>query len=258
MNSIVRHIYSATYRLWVYTMYFLIYFVPPYACIRLASAFPVPKRKLNSYSARQATYNMPFHRYWRQHCRPVNLLYLHPARRLLCRSPFRLHPPEMMRPQVLSSPVSPLRWLCCWRRQRTDAVYLCLLSSLLLLHIPPVRRSPARSNMLFFRTWLRWPSRGGWAALTAMFVSASLQVRPLARWFSAWLLLSLAASQGMFEPYLKSFYIRSTDPTQIKILKVTPSNVLLYRYHPLGCFRQRRSMFWDEIERMDFLYNIKT
>lgn len=26
--------------------------------------------------------------------------------------------------------------------------------------------------------------------------------------------------QGMFEPYLKSFYIRSTDPTQIKILKV--------------------------------------
>uniref|UniRef100_A0A8D2LXQ0 AP-3 complex subunit beta n=1 Tax=Varanus komodoensis TaxID=61221 RepID=A0A8D2LXQ0_VARKO len=31
------------------------------------------------------------------------------------------------------------------------------------------------------------------------------------------LLLSL---QGMFEPYLKSFYIRSTDPTQIKILKL--------------------------------------
>lgn len=25
----------------------------------------------------------------------------------------------------------------------------------------------------------------------------------------------------MFEPYLKSFYIRSTDPTQIKVLKVT-------------------------------------
>lgn len=25
----------------------------------------------------------------------------------------------------------------------------------------------------------------------------------------------------MFEPYLKSFYIRSTDPTQIKILKVS-------------------------------------
>lgn len=24
----------------------------------------------------------------------------------------------------------------------------------------------------------------------------------------------------MFEPYLKSFYIRSTDPTQIKVLKV--------------------------------------
>lgn len=27
-------------------------------------------------------------------------------------------------------------------------------------------------------------------------------------------------SKGMFEPYLKSFYIRSTDPTQIKVLKV--------------------------------------
>ncbi|KAM6181937.1 AP-3 complex subunit beta-2 isoform 1-T1 [Erethizon dorsatum] len=27
-------------------------------------------------------------------------------------------------------------------------------------------------------------------------------------------------TQGMFEPYLKSFYIRSTDPTQIKILKL--------------------------------------
>ncbi|KAK2499026.1 LOW QUALITY PROTEIN: hypothetical protein MC885_014662 [Smutsia gigantea] len=27
--------------------------------------------------------------------------------------------------------------------------------------------------------------------------------------------------RGMFEPYLKSFYIRSTDPTQIKILKVS-------------------------------------
>ncbi|KAJ3595872.1 hypothetical protein NHX12_002284, partial [Muraenolepis orangiensis] len=26
--------------------------------------------------------------------------------------------------------------------------------------------------------------------------------------------------QGMFEPYLKSFYIRSTDPTQIKVLKL--------------------------------------
>lgn len=29
-----------------------------------------------------------------------------------------------------------------------------------------------------------------------------------------------SGSQGMFEPYLKSFYIRSTDPTQIKVLKV--------------------------------------
>uniref|UniRef100_A0A4X2LEY3 Adaptor related protein complex 3 subunit beta 2 n=1 Tax=Vombatus ursinus TaxID=29139 RepID=A0A4X2LEY3_VOMUR len=29
--------------------------------------------------------------------------------------------------------------------------------------------------------------------------------------------------RGMFEPYLKSFYIRSTDPTQIKILKVSDS-----------------------------------
>uniref|UniRef100_A0A4W6CCB1 AP-3 complex subunit beta n=1 Tax=Lates calcarifer TaxID=8187 RepID=A0A4W6CCB1_LATCA len=30
----------------------------------------------------------------------------------------------------------------------------------------------------------------------------------------------LYVSQGMFEPYLKSFYIRSTDPTQIKVLKL--------------------------------------
>uniref|UniRef100_A0A8C9JIL5 AP-3 complex subunit beta n=1 Tax=Panthera tigris altaica TaxID=74533 RepID=A0A8C9JIL5_PANTA len=36
-------------------------------------------------------------------------------------------------------------------------------------------------------------------------------------WSSLGLLLS---QQGMFEPYLKSFYIRSTDPTQIKILKL--------------------------------------
>lgn len=40
--------------------------------------------------------------------------------------------------------------------------------------------------------------------------------------------------QGMFEPYLKSFYIRSTDPTQIKILKVSawpliPANLLEYQ-----------------------------
>lgn len=30
--------------------------------------------------------------------------------------------------------------------------------------------------------------------------------------------------QGMFEPYLKSFYIRSTDPTQIKVLKVSDAH----------------------------------
>lgn len=45
--------------------------------------------------------------------------------------------------------------------------------------------------------------------------------------------LSLSC-QGMFEPYLKSFYIRSTDPTQIKILKVSarpliPANLLEYQ-----------------------------
>lgn len=27
-------------------------------------------------------------------------------------------------------------------------------------------------------------------------------------------------TQGMFEPYMKSFYVRSTDPTHIKTLKV--------------------------------------
>lgn len=40
--------------------------------------------------------------------------------------------------------------------------------------------------------------------------------------------------QGMFEPYLKSFYIRSTDPTQIKILKVSPvlgHLVCIHRFH---------------------------
>ena len=26
----------------------------------------------------------------------------------------------------------------------------------------------------------------------------------------------------MFEPYMKSFYVRSTDPTHIKTLKVSP------------------------------------
>lgn len=40
----------------------------------------------------------------------------------------------------------------------------------------------------------------------------------LLRWTSLGLPL---LCQGMFEPYLKSFYIRSTDPTQIKILKVS-------------------------------------
>lgn len=30
----------------------------------------------------------------------------------------------------------------------------------------------------------------------------------------------------MFEPYLKSFYIRSTDPTQIKVLKVSDTEVV--------------------------------
>ena len=34
--------------------------------------------------------------------------------------------------------------------------------------------------------------------------------------------------QGMFEPYLKSFYIRSTDPTQIKILKVSDGQSFLW------------------------------
>uniref|UniRef100_A0A8C5PGT4 AP-3 complex subunit beta n=1 Tax=Leptobrachium leishanense TaxID=445787 RepID=A0A8C5PGT4_9ANUR len=43
--------------------------------------------------------------------------------------------------------------------------------------------------------------------------------------------------QGMFEPYLKSFYIRSTDPTQIKILKVTSStNVTLNLFSPLQTY----------------------
>lgn len=45
----------------------------------------------------------------------------------------------------------------------------------------------------------------------------------LPRWRGGqeWHLPHWLCLQGMFEPYLKSFYIRSTDPTQIKILKVT-------------------------------------
>ena len=32
--------------------------------------------------------------------------------------------------------------------------------------------------------------------------------------------MSPPTTQGMFEPYMKSFYVRSTDPTHIKTLKV--------------------------------------
>lgn len=35
----------------------------------------------------------------------------------------------------------------------------------------------------------------------------------------------------MFEPYLKSFYIRSTDPTQIKILKVSDGQTCRPPFH---------------------------
>ena len=38
--------------------------------------------------------------------------------------------------------------------------------------------------------------------------------------------------QGMFEPYLKSFYIRSTDPTQIKILKVSDGQKCRWPFCP--------------------------
>lgn len=49
------------------------------------------------------------------------------------------------------------------------------------------------------------------------------------RWSSLGLPLSC---QGMFEPYLKSFYIRSTDPTQIKILKVSDGQTCLWTFCP--------------------------
>lgn len=48
----------------------------------------------------------------------------------------------------------------------------------------------------------------------------SLEEADLGLWWRFPVRLSLSC-QGMFEPYLKSFYIRSTDPTQIKILKVS-------------------------------------
>lgn len=40
-------------------------------------------------------------------------------------------------------------------------------------------------------------------------------------------------SQGMFEPYLKSFYIRSTDPTQIKVLKVLFYSSFLFLFYSI-------------------------
>lgn len=38
--------------------------------------------------------------------------------------------------------------------------------------------------------------------------------------FSAFLNSSVVVFQGIFEPFLKSFYVRSTDPTHIRILKL--------------------------------------
>ena len=37
------------------------------------------------------------------------------------------------------------------------------------------------------------------------------------------LIVRMISKQGMFEPYMKSFYVRSTDATHIKTLKVTTS-----------------------------------
>lgn len=50
------------------------------------------------------------------------------------------------------------------------------------------------------------------------------------RWFVS---VRLYVPQGMFEPYLKSFYIRSTDPTQIKVLKVCFYSIVLLVQHVL-------------------------
>ncbi len=96
---------------------------------------------------------------------------------------------------------------------------LFLPQSLLFLSLPPVK-----SSMLFFRTWQQWRLREGWVTPGVVLVVCVCNFKSNAdgaadslRCFSS----CLYVSQGMFEPYLKSFYIRSTDPTQIKVLKVT-------------------------------------
>lgn len=87
-----------------------------------------------------------------------------------------------------------------------------------------------KSSMLFFRTWQQCPLRDGWAkagvsvffcfifmCLNGIFILTKLHGGSSC----------LCVSQGMFEPYLKSFYIRSTDPTQIKVLKVAFCSLFL-------------------------------
>lgn len=113
----------------------------------------------------------------------------------------------------------------CGKMQQRIGDWCCLsFVSAALSCLPPVK-----SSMLFFRTWQRWPSRGGWAALIGGVCAEFVTERQGRAVFHS----SLSASQGMFEPYLKSFYIRSTDPTQIKILKVTFLYALLCLYHLL-------------------------
>lgn len=87
-----------------------------------------------------------------------------------------------------------------------------------------------KSSMLFFRTWQQCPLRDGWAksgvsvffCFIFMCINGIFILTKLHGGSSC-----LCVSQGMFEPYLKSFYIRSTDPTQIKVLKVAFCSLFL-------------------------------
>lgn len=57
--------------------------------------------------------------------------------------------------------------------------------------------------------------------------------------------------QGMFEPYLKSFYVRSTDPTMIKTLKV---HMLLFFRYPQYIFTLKILLVASSICKMEICF----
>lgn len=106
-----------------------------------------------------------------------------------------------------------------------------LHQSHLLLSLPPVK-----SSMSSFRMWQRWRLREGWATPGGVCcVCIGLEIKHwqfcrITEFLFLFVCFSISSClcvlQGMFEPYLKSFYIRSTDPTQIKVLKVAFCSLL--------------------------------